>query len=320
MDFGTVVLYYNEKKGFIISAMARVKGPGFSTNLNPVMVADKDISDEKLGELVRENLKRSRNSGLVEREAWKNYSFWHVSGIKSFSAFSKKFSCVDIEEKAEVLEIIGLYRDASGAYLYSSDEIELSLDVSDAELGNILRQQLHTKDCGALSTNEFVSVFSDNKVRYQVPSDKFTDIGDAHTDAYQLYAHENDENTFFGFMIDSGYREISREGIRERWEKVYGALEEYKFKEQDDVPIKIIVSATAKTAYIKSYFWQDGKSLLEFFAQINIKNKTRQKQAEKEIKALIDSVEIIADNKENESPLDLTDRIISTESVGMESI
>ena len=100
-------------------------------------------------------------------------------------------------------------------------------------------------------------------------------------------------------MIDSGYREISREGIRERWEKVYGALEEYKFKEQDDVPIKIIASATAKTAYIKSYFWQDGKNLLEFFAQINIKNKTRQKQAEKEIKALIDSVEIIADNKEN---------------------
>ena len=294
MDFETVKLYYNEKKGFIISAMARVKGPGFFTDLNPVTVADKDISDEKVGELVRKNLDCSRNSGLVEREDWKNYHFWHVSGIKSFSAFSKKFSCVDITEKAMALEITGLYRDTSGAYLYSGNiDFELPLDISDAELGNIIKGLLYAKDSGALSTNEFASVFSDNKVRYQVPSDKFTDIGDGHTDAYQIYAHENDENTFFGFMIDSGYESISKEGIRERWEKVYGALEEYKFKERDDAPIKISASATAKTAYIKSYFWEDGEGLLEFFAQINIKNKTRQKQAEKAIKEITASVEII---------------------------
>lgn len=296
MSLGTVLLYYSEKKGFIIAAMARVKGMGPLIKLNPVAVADKDISDEKVGELVRENLKRSRNSVLEEKE---EYKFWQVSGIKSFSAFSKLFKCVYISEVAGGLEIMRMSREASGAFCPQKDRIMVTLNILDADLGNIIRQQLYAKDSGTMSTNEFVSVFSDNKVRYQVPSDKFTDIGDGHTDAYQLYAHENDENTFFGFMIDSGYREISREGIRERWEKVYGALEEYKFKEQDDAPIKIIVSATAKTAYIKSYFWQDGKNLLEFFAQINIKNKTRQKQAEKEIKALIDSVEIIADNKEN---------------------
>ena len=67
-------------------------------------------------------------------------------------------------------------------------------------------------------------------MRYQIPSDKFTDIGDGHTDVYQIYIHENDEETFLGFMIDSGYQEISKEGIRERWEKVYGELEDYKFK------------------------------------------------------------------------------------------
>lgn len=299
MRLGTVLLYYSDKKGFIIAAMARVKGPGFLTQLNPVMVADKDISNEKVGELVKENLERSRNSGLVEREDWKKYKFWHVSGIKSFSAFSKQFKCIDITETAESLKIMELLREASGAFCPQKDEVIVPLDISDAELGNRIMQLLHAKDSGALSTNEFASVFSDNKVRYQVPSDKFTDIGDGHTDAYQMYAHENDENTFFGFLIDGGYQEISKEGIRERWEKVYGALEEYKFKEQDNAPIKIIVSATAKNAYIKSYFWQDGESLLEFFVQINVKNKTRQKQAEKEIKTLIDSVEIIGENKED---------------------
>ncbi|MCM1181755.1 MAG: hypothetical protein NC337_00075 [Roseburia sp.] len=200
---------------------------------------------------------------------------------------------MDIAETAKSLEITKMRRETSGAYSYSDDKTELPLNISDSALGNILRQQLYAMDSGALSTNEFASVFSDNRVRYQVPSDKFTDIGDGHTDAYQIYVHENDENTFFGFMIDSGYREISREGIRERWEAVYGTLEEYKFKEREDAPIRISASATSKTAYIKAYFWKDGEGMLELFAQINVKNKTRQRQAEKAIKALTDSVEII---------------------------
>lgn len=299
MRFGTVHLYYNEKKGFIISALARVRGPEFLTKLNPVMVVAQDIPDEKVGQLVRENLERFRNSGLVEREDWKKYNFWHVSGIKSFSTFSRKYLCIDITEKEAALEITRLYRDTSGAYSYSGNiDIELPLDISDADLGNRIRAQLHTKDSGFLSTNEFDSVCSGNKVRYQVPSDKFTDAGDGHTDAYQIYVHENDENTFFGFMIDSGYREISKEGIRERWEKVYGKLEDYRFRKKDNGPVKISASATAKTAYIRSWFWEDGNSLLELFAQINIKNKTRQRQAEKEIKVLIDSVEMIGTDKE----------------------
>lgn len=304
MRLGTVLLYYSEKKGFIIAAMARVKGPGFLAKLNPVVVADKDISNVRVGELVRENLERSRNSDLIEREDWKKYRFWDVSGIKSFSAFSKKFLCIDITEKETVLEVTRLYRDTSGAYSYSGNtDFELPLDISDVDLGNRIRELLQTRDDGAASINEFDSIHSDNKVRYQVPSDKFTDAGDGHTDAYQIYFHENDENTFFGFMIDSGYQEISKEGIRERWEKVYGELEDYKFKQKDDCPIKISVSATAKTAYIRSYFWEDGDSLLEFFAQINIKNKTRQKQAEKEIKALINSVEILSTDKEEISTI-----------------
>jgi len=304
MGLGTVQLYYSEKKGFIISALARVKGPEFLTDLNPVMVADKDISNEMVGELVRENMERSRNSGLVEREDWEKYNFWHVSGIKSFSTFSKKFLCIDITEKETALEITRLYRDTSGAYAYPGNiDFELPLDISDVNLGNRIRELLHARNDGASSINEFDSIHSDNKVRYQVPSDKFTDAGDGHTDAYQIYFHENDENTFFGFMIDSGYQEISKEGIRERWEKVYGELEDYKFRKKADSPIKISVSATAKTAYIRSYFWEDGESMLEFFVQINIKNKTRQRQAEKDIKALINSVEILSTDKEEISTI-----------------
>ena len=294
MCLGYVSVYYNEKKGYIIAAMARVKGPGFLTQLNPVTLTEPDISDEKLGELVRESLVRSRNSGLVDREDRKNHKFWYVSGIKSFSAFSRKYSCIDITEDETTLSIMRMYREASGAYVPEDSDMELPLDSSDHDLGNEVRKLLNSKDNRTIFAKEFDSVISENKVRYQIPSCKFIDIGDGHTDAYQIYVHENDENIFFGFMIDNGYQEISKEGIRQRWEQIYGDLENYKFRKQSDGSIKIIVSAISKTAYIKSYFWEDGEGMLEFFAQINVKNKTRQRQAEKAIKTLIDSVGIVS--------------------------
>ncbi len=54
-----------------------------------------------------------------------------------------------------------------------------------------------------------------------------------------------------------------------------------------------IISAMARAAYVRSYFWEDGDGLLEFFAQISKKSKRWQQQAAKEIKMLIDSVEIV---------------------------
>ena len=85
--------------------------------------------------------------------------------------------------------------------------------------------------------------------------------------------------------------------LKEALKDQYGKLEKFKFKRRDDCPIKISVSVTAKTAFIRSYFWKDGEHFLELFVQINIKNKARLRQAEKTVKAVIESVEIIRINE-----------------------
>lgn len=295
MRLGSVTLYYNEKKGFIIAAETKIKGTGINTQINPVTVLNEGTSNEEVGKQIKENLKKSRNALPVERIKGQSYKFWQITGIKGFSVFSKKFSCIDISEKEDMLEIIRLARGSSGAYFYpkNKNSIVLRSDVSDKELGNnIMNLFLARDDEKNISMAEFKTV-NGNTVIYQEPTDFFS-VGDGHTDAYQMYLCENDENTYFAFMIDSGYQQVNNNAIRNHWEKAYGILEEYEYEESDSNLIKMMVAAKTKDAYIKSYFLEDGEDLLEIFIWINAENKLSQiSLVDKEITALIESIKMI---------------------------
>lgn len=295
MRLGSVTLYYNEKKGFIIAAETKIKGTGINTQITPVTVLNKGTSNEEVGKQIKENLKKSRNALPVERIKGQSYKFWQITGIKGFSVFSKKFSCIDISEKEDMLEIIRLERGSSGAYFYpkNKNSIVLRSDVSDKELGNnIMNLFLARDDEKNISMAEFKTV-NGNTVIYQEPTDFFS-VGDGHTDAYQMYLCENGENTYFAFMIDSGYQQVNNNAIRNHWEKAYGILEEYEYEESDSNLIKMMVAAKTKDAYIKSYFLEDGEDLLEIFIWINAENKLSQiSLVDKEITALIESIKMI---------------------------
>lgn len=101
MKLGSMALYYNSEKGFIIAPETTIKGSIIHTIMNPVMVENADISPEILGERILEGLKKSRESEPVSRSEINNFKFWQVTGIKGFSVFSKKFKCIDISEENE---------------------------------------------------------------------------------------------------------------------------------------------------------------------------------------------------------------------------
>ena len=295
MKLGSVSLYYNKQKGFIIAAETKIKGSGINTIMNPVSVLDGSISSEEVGKQIKENLEKSRNALPVERIKGESYKFWQITGIKGFSAFSKNFFCIDISEKEDMLEIIRLERGSSGAYLYpkNKNSVVLGLDVSDKELGNNIMNLLYMKNSEKEnSMGEFKTV-NGNTVIYQEPTNFFS-VGDGHTDAYQMYLYEKDESTHFAFMIDSGYQQVNNNAIKNHWKKAYGILEEYEYEEMDSNLVKIMVAAKTKDAYIKSYFLEEGEDLLEIFVWINAEIKMSQiSLVDKEIKALIETVKII---------------------------
>lgn len=295
MRLGSVQLYYNEKKGFIIAAKTKIRETGMNTKINPVTVLDESISNEKVGKQIKEDLKKSRNALPIERIECENYKFWQITGIKGFSTFSKKFDCLNISEKDDMLEIIKLERGSSGAYFYPKDKnsIILKSDVSDKELGNhIMNILLAGDDEKDNSMGEFKTL-NGNTVIYRKPTDFFS-VGDGHTDAYQMYLYEKDESTYFAFMIDSGYQKVDNIAIRNYWEEAYGILEEYEYEESDSDLIKIMITAKTKDAYTKSYFLKEGEDLLEIFIRIHAENELCQISVfEQEIRDIIESVKII---------------------------
>lgn len=141
-------------------------------------------------------------------------------------------------------------------------------------------------------TVSFQSI-NENKVIYKCPSDDFIDIGDGHTDAYQIYVNESDPQSQIAFLIDNGYSEISKQGVRKRWKQIYGKLKDYCFEEKKEDVLQIVVRAKTEQAVVKSYFYQDGEDLLEVLTEIsNNIPETRKLELEKEINSIIESVSI----------------------------
>lgn len=133
----SMTLYYNSDKGFILAPETTIKGSIIHTTMNPVMVENADISPEILGERILEGLRKSRESEPVNRSEIKNFKFWQVSGIKGYSAFSKKFKCIDISEENENFCITKLIRENDGSYSFPNREytIKIQTHISKAELG-----------------------------------------------------------------------------------------------------------------------------------------------------------------------------------------
>lgn len=295
METGRAMIYHNKKMGYIITALTRVKGVGINTVINPAVFLSPYISDDELGKNLKDNLVRSRDAMPIEREESKKYKFWQSAGIKSWTAFSKKFECVAIYEKDDKLMLSRLEQSPTGAYLFikSQAPTEVEMGVPDKELGLKIMEMFHLSEQGTKALiNEFETV-NGSIVKYRMDIDEFVDAGDGHTDAYQIFQHENDENTFLAFMIDSGYQDVNEDAIKNCWEKLYGNIEEYELKRMHNSHIKIMVSAKTKNAYIRSYFYRDAGEWLELFVYISADSKLlRDDIFERKINTLAETVEV----------------------------
>ena len=67
----------------------------------------------------------------------------------------------------------------------------MEMDVPDTELGLKVVEMFHLPEQGTKDLlNEFETV-NGSIVKYRMDIDEFVDAGDGHTDAYQMFWHEN---------------------------------------------------------------------------------------------------------------------------------
>lgn len=280
---GSISIYYNSEWGYIVVSDTTLYDSVMRVTIPPVMTEKNNATKMCLGKMVLEALENSRNALPVKEEEIADFNFWQVSGIKGFSAFSKKFQCVEVEERETVYHVERLIRDRNGSYIWdeSADGINLDLDCTQEQMGKVVYMMFHEEILsaeGGLDTVSFETV-NHHTIQFVHPSDQFQDVGDGNTDAYQIYAYQDDEKTYIAFLIDNGYVQLDQQGILKRWKQMYGDVWDFCFGENTDDVIKYVATAKTQETIIKSYFCKDGDGWLEILMEINnqlsIEHKTQ---------------------------------------------
>ena len=226
--------------------------------------------------------------------------FWTITGIKSYNTFSKKYKSIDILKYDDRIELEVWYYSGKGYELSENpnDTIELTLPINPEVLGETVRNlALNSKDIDFENNfkNGGFETADDSKVSYKLLPDEYIDIEDGHTDAYQIYIHEEYENNYIGFMIDTAYESFSSEDIKKTWIRWHGDLKSFKYKEIDDKEYYVEVSGKNKKIEKHSYLYKDGEEVLELTFQIDLVNTPLelQEKIKKNFKKFVKSVNIL---------------------------
>ena len=254
------------------------------------------MSNAELGKEILSKLEYKDNSKGKNSKK----DFWTVTGIKSYNTFSKKYKLVDISKYDDKIEV-RLWVYAGKGYSGSENPnhtVELTLPINPEVLGETVRNlALNSKDIDF--ENEFkyggFETADDSKISYNLLPDEYIDIEDGHTDAYQIYIHEDYENNYIGFMIDTAYESFSSEDIKKTWTRWHGDLKSFKYKEIDNKEYYVEVSGKNKKIEKQSYLFKDGEEVLELTFQIDLVNTPLelQEKIKKDFKKFVKSVKVV---------------------------
>ena len=250
------------------------------------------MTNTEFGKEILTKLEYSENSKHKNSKK----DFWTVTGIKSYNTFSKKYKLIDISKYDDKIEV-EVWDNIGNGYGGSdnfSEPVELLLPINPEVLGEAVRNlALNSKDidfeCGGFETAD------DSKVSYKLLSDEYIDIEDGHTDAYQIYIHEEYENNYIGFMIDTAYESFSSEDIKKTWTRWHGDLKSFKYKDIDDKEYYVEITGKNKKMEKHSYLYKDGEEVLELTFEIDLVNTPLelQEKIKKDFKKFVKSVKIL---------------------------
>lgn len=286
-------VYYYSDFGYIVCAETTVENTPMRTVINPVTMMEGDATAATLGNAILDSLEQSRNAQPISRKERDGYKFWQVSGIKGFASFSKKFLCISIEGKRNLLCLLKLVRESDGGYTEPINQlpIEVPADITAEQLGRIVFDLSHEKTEQYTDVIMTFETVHNRTVTYHRPSDVYLDCGDGHTDAYQIFALEDAPENRIAFLVDSGYSELNKTVIKKKWQKQYGDLLEFCFQSMNEP--YLLYKIVGKTVFVKiiSYLYRDGDGTMEVVALIDLQQpKGTQVGVETEFETMIRSI------------------------------
>lgn len=263
----------------------------YQDEIYSLTMSNTELGKEILSKLEYKDSSKGKNS---------KKDFWTVTGIKSYNTFSKKYKLVGISKYNDKIKV-ELWVYSGKGYSGSenpNDTVELTLPINPEMFGEIVRNlALNSKDIDF--ENEFkyggFETADDSKISYNLLPDEYIDIEDGHTDAYQIYIHEEYENNYIGFMIDTAYESFSSEDIKKTWTRWHGDLKSFKYKEIDNKEYYVEIIGKNKKIEKHSYLFKDGEEVLELTFEIDLLNTPQdlQEKIKKDFTKFVKSVKVV---------------------------
>ena len=288
-------VYYNSSFGCLVCPETRMGNTPMRVVIDPVTALGKGFTAAILGEAILNALERSRTAPPVPRVDMGAGRFWQVTGIKGFAAFSRKFQCVRIDARGPVLKIVKLIRDTDGGDIEPLDQspLEIPAGVPATQLGEAVLSLFSPGLEGSANETLSFETAHGSIVTYRRPSDAFQDCGDGHTDAYQVFILADAPRSHIAFLIDSGYKTLSKAAVLARWQAQYGAFSEFRFQRRRKPPLMASMRGVTAESEIVSHVYQDRDGTLEVLARIeHALPPEAQEAAQAEYQAVIRSITV----------------------------
>lgn len=128
---GAVIDIYKNKKGHFIIVPSGVDRNGIGRNLNSFKKLEEPVDVEGLGKTIKEYLKISEESAIIEDVKALGNVFEMATGIKGWSEFSKEHVLVSVIKNSESkYKISPMKRVKGGGYLSEKGDPELELETN----------------------------------------------------------------------------------------------------------------------------------------------------------------------------------------------
>lgn len=287
--FTGVTIYFNKNLGYIFGAHSKQVGTNAPIIMPPVLHVEKGCSDQEIIKNITAALEISKKTPLYTGDL---YEFWTEFGSKTFKAFSQKFTSVKIFLRDDVCRVQGLKLATKTAGYVADKEAVFECPVTELHAHLSEMKRMLSVEEEMPSAAQFLTL-SGSKVTYTPLSEGYNDLGDGHTDAYQLFADTRNENNILSFMIDSGYASFCKADIQSAFAKYYGELLEFRFEEFANRLYLYKISAKTNDRIIVSYLFEDQDSLLEVLYQLELNASQEEfSRVQRDFEQLVSSIRI----------------------------
>jgi hypothetical protein len=221
------------------------------------------------------------------------------TGIKSPRTFSKKYRNIYIKINNSY-KIAEAKRNHNGDYIMTKDDpvITLALSPSEEELGRAIMECLELSKEKEPNDLRSFTLNNGEILKYQAPSDNFEDIGDGHTDAYQIFTWGGGKDSYIGFLF-ARYNHMNNRGIEEVWKDYYKIKGSVRFRKTEEKLFLYEASYEDEEQSIKSSLFLEGNEWRECLMRIDKMNCTKAEGAaiKSEYSRIVKSCQLATEQK-----------------------